>query len=544
MIESSAIILNVDDREAGRYTKSRHLKKFGFEVVEAATGAEALRKVEEIRPAVVLLDVRLPDMSGIEVCEIIKTKWPEVMVLQTSATFIKVEDRIRGLNGGADSYLIQPAEPEELAAAVGALLRIRRAEDALRGLNELLENRVRERTAVLEALNEELKNEIAQREMAEAALIQAQKMEAIGRLTGGLAHDFNNLLTAIVGNLDLIRIGSKEPRTLRLAGNAFKAAERGSKLTAQLLAFSRTQKLAARPVAVNALITGMSEMLAQTLGPSVQVVTVLDPEAGMARTDDNQLEVAILNLAINSRDAMQDGGTLTISTRRRELTAPDGDLLPGSYITVSVVDTGEGMSPDVIGKAFDPFFTTKAAGKGTGLGLAQVYGISRQCGGSARILSQTGQGTNVTVWLRSAGADAPLVDEAAAAEIFESASGEILLIDDDPDVRNTLHELLAELGYTVNAAENADAGLKLLERTNPDIVILDFAMPDVNGAEAAKAIRGKRQALPILFVSGYADTVALSEAVGDAPILHKPFNRAEIAAAVLAAKRRGVPIPD
>ena len=544
MIESSAIILNVDDREAGRYAKSRHLKTFGFDVVEAADGAEALRKVEEVRPAVVLLDVRLPDMSGIEVCEIIKTKWPEVMVLQTSATFINVVDRIRGLNGGADSYLIQPAEPEELAAAVGALLRIRRAEDALRGLNELLENRVRERTAVLEALNEELKNEIAQREMAEAALIQAQKMEAIGRLTGGLAHDFNNLLTAIVGNLDLIRIGSKEPRTLRLAGNAFKAAERGSKLTAQLLAFSRTQKLAARPVAVNALITGMSELLAQTLGPSVQVVTVLDPEAGMARTDDNQLEVAILNLAINARDAMQDGGTLTISTRRRELAAPDGDLLPGSYITVSVVDTGEGMSPDVMGKAFDPFFTTKAAGKGTGLGLAQVYGISRQCGGSARILSQTGQGTNVTVWLRSPGADAPPADEAAAAQIFDSASGEILLIDDDPDVRNTLHELLAELGYTVNAAENADAGLKLLERTNPDIVILDFAMPDVNGAEAAKAIRGKRQALPILFVSGYADTVALSEAVGDAPILHKPFNRAEIAAAVLAAKRRGVPRPD
>ena len=257
MIENSAIILNVDDREAGRYTKSRHLKKFGFEVVEATDGADALRKVEELRPAVVLLDVRLPDMSGIEVCEIIKSKWPEVLVLQTSATFVNVEDRIRGLNGGADSYLIQPAEPEELAAAIGALLRIRRAEDAMRGMNELLENRVSERTAVLEALNKELKNEIAQRELAEAALIQAQKMEAIGRLTGGLAHDFNNLLTAIVGNLDLIRVSSQESRTLRLAGNAFKAAQRGSKLTAQLLAFSRTQQLSARPIAVNALITGM-----------------------------------------------------------------------------------------------------------------------------------------------------------------------------------------------------------------------------------------------------------------------------------------------
>jgi len=540
MIETGAIILNVDDREAARYTKSRHLKKFGYEVVEAADGAEALRKVEEVRPAVVLLDVRLPDMSGIEVCEIIKAKWPEVMVLQTSATYVKTEDRIRGLNGGADSYLIQPTEPEELAAAIGALLRIRRAEDAMRNLNELLENRVRERTAVLETLNEELKSQIAQREMAEAALVQAQKMEAIGRLTGGLAHDFNNLLTAIVGNLDLILVGSKDARTLRLAGNAFKAAERGSKLTAQLLAFSRTQKLAARPVAVNDLIIGMSDMLAQALGPSIQVATVLDPEAGMARTDDNQLEVAILNLAINARDAMQDAGTLTISTRRRELLVPDGDLLPGKYITVSVVDTGEGMTPDVIGKAFDPFFTTKAAGKGTGLGLAQVYGISRQCGGTARILSQAGRGTNVTIWLRCSEAAEPLTDDAVAAPISVNGSGEILLIDDDPDVRDTLQELLAELGYTVHAAENADAGLRLLERTNPDIVILDFAMPDVNGAEAAKAIRVKRQALPILFVSGYADTVALGEAVGDAPILHKPFSRAEFAAAVHAARRKVV----
>lgn len=541
MNETSAIILNVDDREAGRYTKSRHLKKFGFEVVEAADGADALRKVEEIRPAVVLLDVRLPDMSGIEVCEIIKAKWPEVMVLQTSATFVNVEDRIRGLNGGADSYLIQPAEPEELAAAIGALLRIRRAEDAMRGMNEILENRVRERTAVLEALNEELKNQIAQRELAEAALIQAQKMEAIGRLTGGLAHDFNNLLTAIVGNLDLIRVGSKEQRTLRLAGNAFKAAERGSKLTAQLLAFSRTQKLAARPVAVNDLIVGMSEMLTQTLGPSIQVVTALDPDAGMARTDDNQLEVAILNLAINSRDAMPEGGTLTIATRRLELAEPDGDLLAGSYVTVSVEDTGEGMTPEVMGKAFDPFFTTKAAGKGTGLGLAQVYGISRQCGGAARIRSETGQGTNVTLWLRCIDASALPIDDPATSEMCNSASGEILLIDDDADVRNTLHELLAELGYRVNAAESADAGLKILEQTNPDIVILDFAMPEVNGAEAAKAIRSKRHALPILFVSGYADTVALGEAVGDAPILHKPFTRAEFAAAVIAARRKSPP---
>ena len=538
MTENTPLILNVDDREAGRYTKSRHLKKFGFKVIEAADGAEALRKVEELRPAVVLLDVRLPDMSGIEVCEVIKAKWPEVMVLQTSATFVNVKDRIRGLNGGADSYLVQPAEPEELAAAIGALLRIRAAEDALRRMNELLEMRVSERTAVLKALNEELEDQIAQRQIVQAAFVQAQKMETIGQLTGGLAHDFNNLLTAIVGNLDLILASSQEARTLRLAGNAFKAAERGSKLTAQLLAFSRTQKLAVRPVAVNDLIAGMSEMLTQTLGPSIQVVTALDAAAGMARTDDNQLEVAILNLAINARDAMPDGGPLTISTERVELTAPEDDLLPGPYIAVSVADTGHGMTAEVMAKAFEPFFTTKVAGKGTGLGLAQVYGIAKQCGGAARIVSQPGKGSIVTIWLRCVEAGAQVNNE-ARVKVSESACGEVLLIDDDPDVRNVLHEMLENLGYTVNSAENADVGLKLLEQTNPDVVILDFAMPDLNGAEAAKIIRSRRQALPILFVSGYADTQVLGEAVGEVPILHKPFSRAEFAAAVLAARQKG-----
>ena len=536
-----ALILNVDDREAGRYTKSRHLRKFGFEVAEALNGADALRKVDELRPAVVLLDVRLPDMSGIEVCELIKAQWPEVMVLQTSATFVNVDDRIRGLNRGADSYLIQPAEPEELAAAVGALLRIRQAEDALRQMNEALENRVHERTATLEAVNEELKRQIAQRELTEAVLVQAQKMEAIGQLTGGLAHDFNNLLTAIVGNLDLIRNSSKEPRTLRLAENAHKAAERGSKLTAQLLAFSRTQEIATRPVAINELIAGMSTMLGQTLGPSVQIVTQLDPATGLARTDANQLEVAILNLAINARDAMPDGGTLTISTERLDLTEPEGDLAAGSYVAIRVADTGLGMTPEVQAKAFDPFFTTKSSGRGTGLGLAQVYGFSKQCGGTARIVSQPGQGTVITLWLEHTSIGETRAVDGARTEILAEASGRVLLIDDDPDVRNTLSELLLDLGYSVTTAESARVGLGLLEQTDPEIVILDFAMPEMNGAEAARLIVTQRRDLPILFVSGYPDTAALSSAVGEAPILHKPFTRAELAAAVARAKRRATP---
>lgn len=532
MEETGAIILNVDDREAGRYTKSRYLKQFGYTVIEAADGAETLRKVEEFRPAVVLLDIRLPDMSGIDVCEIIKDKWPEIMVLQTSATFVNVQDRIHGLNRGADSYLIQPAEPEELAAAVRALLRIRRAEDRLRAANEELEERVRARTADLGAANDDLLREIAHREKVEAALVQSQKMEAVGHLTGGLAHDFNNLLTAIIGNLDLIRRRTQESRILRLAENALKAAERGSKLTAQLLAFSRTQKLAIEPIRISALIDGMNELLPQTLGPSVQMQTDIATDAGLVWADENQLEVALLNLAINARDAMPGGGSLTISARRQKIDRPDADLSPGDYVAVSVSDTGHGMSKDVVAKAFDPFFTTKPPGKGTGLGLAQVYGIARQCDGSARIVSEVGKGTTVSIFLKRA--DGAVAANAESEIALDAAANfaEILLIDDDADVRDTLHEMLIELGYSVQVAESGAAGLTILERSSPNLVLLDFAMPQLSGAEVAALIRSDHPGLPIIFISGYADTHALATAVGSATLLRKPFRRAELAAAL------------
>jgi DNA-binding response OmpR family regulator len=529
------LILNVDDTEAGRYAKTRQLRHFGYEVVEAATGADALAKVEALLPAVVLLDVRLPDISGIEVCATIKEKWPAVMVLQSSATFTGVSDRIRGLNNGADSYLVQPAEPEELAAAVGALLRIRRAEDDLRRSNDELEKRVEQRTLSLAKANDALRKEIAQRRLAEAALIQAQKMEAIGRLTGGLAHDFNNLLTAVIGNLDLIRSRAPDARILRLAENATKAAERGSKLTAQLLAFSRTQRIAVKPIDVNSVLTGMSPLLLQSLGHTVQIVTQLDPEAGSALADDNQLELAVLNLAINARDAMPDGGTVTISTVRHMLEAEDGGLPAGPYLIVEVADTGSGMSPDVIARAFDPFFTTKPPGKGTGLGLAQVYGVARQCGGDVRIASEAGKGTRVTLWLRCA-SDGEAVGEAGQTQAKDiDTAGHVLLIDDDADVRNTIQELLAELGYNVRAAESGKIGLAMLIERQPDLVIVDFAMPEMTGAEVARAIHQRWPALPILFVSGHADTSALETAVGGAPFLRKPFRPSDLAMAVQEA---------
>jgi signal transduction histidine kinase len=524
--DTKIVVLNVDDLEAQRYVKTRDLKAVGFDVIEGKTGAEALRLVEQHKPPVILLDVQLPDISGYEVCAFIKKKWPEVMVLQTSATFVSSEARILGLNAGADSYLVQPAEPLELAAAINALLRIRRSEDALRQLNASLDLQVQARTSELTEANQKLMEESAQRQKAEAALLQAQKMEAVGQLTGGLAHDFNNLLTAVVGNLDLIRGRSTEPRITRLADNAFKAAERGSKLTAQLLAFSRTQKLATSSIDINSTIEGMSELLNQALGANVSIELKLDPAAPVVIADANQLEVGILNLGINARDAMPDGGTLTIGT------APDPD--DPKRVLVSVSDTGTGMPPEVIARAFDPFFTTKPPGKGTGLGLSQVYGLVRQMGGDVDIVSKPGQGTTIRLHLRR-GYVAPASGIEAPRISTNGHSERILVVDDDHDVRNIMTSFLSEIGYVVHEAEHGEAALAMQKSVDPQLMIIDFAMPGTNGAEVVKAARAAQPTLPILFVSGYADSAALEAAMGSAPFLRKPFRPAELAAAVRAA---------
>jgi signal transduction histidine kinase len=518
-------ILNVDDQDVPRYVKTRDLQEGGFNVIEARTGAEALRLVETERPLIVLLDVQLPDITGHDVCAFIKRKWPEVMVLLTSSTFTTSPHRTRGLDAGADSYLVQPAEPLELAAAVNALLRIRRAEDGLRTVNATLEQRVKDRTADLEAANLKLRHEIEQRQRAEAALVQSQKMEAIGQLTGGLAHDFNNLLTAVVGNLDLIRGRVTDPRTSRHAEQAFRAAQRGSKLTAQLLAFSRTQTLATEALDLNALIRGMYELLNQTLGAQITVTTKLAPELPPVLADANQLELAILNLSINARDAMPNGGELTITT--------GVDAENGECVVVGVADTGTGMPPEVAARAFDPFFTTKPAGKGTGLGLSQVYGIVRQIGGDVTIDTALGRGTTVKLALPIA--DAAAKHEHAEAREASEGSESILVVDDDPDVRQIMFGVLSDLGYDVKEAENGDDALRMLRDFRPDLLVLDFGMPGANGAEVAADARKRNGNLRILFVSGYSDTSAIEKAVGKAALLKKPFRPVELAAAVRSA---------
>jgi PAS domain S-box-containing protein len=412
------------------------------------------------------------------------------------------------------------------------------AEAALREVNETLEKRVEARTAELRAALDRLQAEVGERERAEEALRQAQKMEAVGQLTGGIAHDFNNLLTPVVGGLEMISRQVEDPRLRRIAEAALESSRRGAKLTGQLLAFSRLQRISMAPVEVNRVIEDMQRILRHTIGAGISVETALDPAAACARCDENQLENAILNLAINARDAMPDGGRLVISTvLTEEAGAPD--LAPGRYVRISVADTGQGMAPDVLARATEPFFSTKPLGKGTGLGLAQVYGIARQSEGTVRIESREGEGTTVHMLLplSAPAAEAASAAQAAAPPRAEAAQGaHILLVDDDDDVRLFLADALRGLGHDVVACTDGAAALERLEARRPDLLLADFAMPGMNGAELARAARALAPGLPILFVTGYAESDQLEAALGGeaAAVLRKPFSIDDLAHMVAA----------
>jgi PAS domain S-box-containing protein len=365
-----------------------------------------------------------------------------------------------------------------------------------------------------------------QREM-EARFSQAQKMEAVGQLTGGLAHDFNNLLQIVCANLDLIKMcPANLAGVQKWADNGLKAAARGTKLTAQLLAFSRLQAIELQPVDVTALITGMADLLLRALGIEIDIEYALEKTSISVLADKTQLELALLNLAINARDAMPQGGCLRISTQVVSV-GSDPELTPGQYLELSVTDTGSGMSDKVRSRAFDPFFTTKKIGEGTGLGLAQVYGITRQAGGTARIISSAETGTMVTLYLRQTATPAVLnkADEEDRIIDVVKAATKILIIDDDDDIRNILAECLTVLGYDVSETSNGFSALDMMAVSLPDILLTDYFMPIINGSEVVKRARANGFNMPVIFASGYSNTEALDEAIGfKANVLVKPFS--------------------
>jgi PAS domain S-box-containing protein len=394
---------------------------------------------------------------------------------------------------------------------------------ALSDLTRTLEQRVQERT-------EELMVEVAAREKAQEQLLQSQKMESVGQLTGGVAHDFNNLLTAVMGNLELLRKRlPDDPRAQRLIEGAIKGAERGSSLTQRMLAFARQQDLKTNSADITSLLAGMGDLLERTLGP--RIALSLQTPAGLppAQVDANQIELAILNLAINARDAMPDGGTLSISIDKEQVGA-EKNLLEGSYLRVQVSDTGSGMDAATLKKAVEPFFSTKPRGKGTGLGLSMVHGLAVQLGGLLELSSEVGKGTTATLWLPIA-SKSLAVKEPVVLQVTPGRPATILVVDDDPLIAMSAVDMLEDLGHTVIEANSAQRALEILEAGQAvDLMMTDQAMPGMTGVELAEIARRKRPNMPVLLATGYTDLPMAHKS--NLPRLSKPYLQAQLQAEI------------
>ena len=411
----------------------------------------------------------------------------------------------------------------------------KRAEEALAEYRDHLEQLVRERTRALE------ESEMQRR--------QAQKLETIGQLTGGVAHDFNNLLAVIVGNLELARKRVDDPRIVRLLENALHAGERGAKLTHQLLAFARKQALALEPTDLPQSIFGMRDLLSRTIGPAIKIRTQLAHDLWPVVTDRNQLEVALLNLAINARDAMPKGGVLTISAENVGNGDLPEDVASGEYVRISVCDTGMGIPDEIRAKVFEPFFTTKEVGKGTGLGLSQIYGFAKQQGGTVTLESAVGRGTSFHLYIPRAGVEPDFVPAAPiVASLRKRCGSHILVVDDDAEVRNFVSEGLKDMGFVVTEAGSGETGLDLLRRDRSvNLVLADFAMPGLDGLGFIRSAREVLPEVPAVLMTGYADAGRLNEArPPEVQVVMKPFRFAALLTAVqqsldsadLAARRR------
>ena len=479
----------------------------------------------------------IPDVVGQKVREMVPGEadgWVELYggVLRTGKP-IRFERELvaTGRHLELAAFRVEPESRRQVAVLFQDITARKRAEAELQHLNGTLEARVTEA--------------IAERKQAEEALRQSQKMEAVGQLTGGIAHDFNNLLTGIMGSLELMQARLRQGRLSeidRYVAAAQGAAKRAASLTHRLLAFSRRQTLDPKPTNVNRLVTGMEELIRRTVGPQIALEVVTTPGLWTALIDASQLESALLNLCINARDAMPEGGRITIETANKWLddrAARERDLPPGQYLSLCVTDTGVGMTPDVKARAFDPFFTTKPIGQGTGLGLSMVYGFARQSGGQVRIYSEIGQGTTMCLYFpRHYGGETESATDIDSARAARAKSGKtVLIVDDEPAVRMLVIEVLEDLGFTVLEAGDGAAGLRILQSSTPvDLLISDVGLPGgTNGRQLADAARIARPGLKVLFITGYAENAIIGNGQLGAGmrVLTKPFVVETFAARVL-----------
>jgi len=531
-------ILLVDDQPAKLLTYETILSELGETFIKASSAREALEHILKKNIAVILIDVCMPELDGFELAAMIRNhpRFQTTAIIFVSAIALTDIDRIKGYEHGAVDYVPVPVVPELLRAKVRVFADLYRKTRQLEGLNLDLERRVSERTSELAQANADLERRVEERtrerEMALAQINEMQKLESLGQLTGGVAHDFNNVLMAIQGNLQLLerKIAKDAPERGYVEG-AMKATHRGAALSQRMLAFARRQELRPETIDTVQLVNSMADMLGRTLGPSIEIGMEFEENLAQIRADRNQLELALLNLAINARDAMPEGGRLSIAARGRKLdTGNLQNLAAGEYVCIIVTDTGSGMDEATLKRAPEPFFTTKGTGKGTGLGLSMVYGLATQSGGTVRIASRLKVGTAIEVWLPVSRLSETTAETPVAPSTGSSKSFCVLLVDDDELVIEPTCGMLEELGHKVLTASTGALALDVL-RLDPkiDLMITDHAMPGMTGAELAQRAAELRPNLPILLATGYAENPGEESKL---PRLQKPFTMDNLAAAL------------
>jgi len=534
-------ILVVDDQPAKLLSYEVILSELGEQLLKANSAQEAFQHLLRSEVAVALIDVSMPDLDGYELATMIRNhpRFQTIAIIFVSAIALTDLDRVKGYEHGAVDYVPVPVVPELLRAKVRVHCDLYRKTRQLERLNLELEQRVQERTAELAQANAELERRVEERTRErEAALAQVhemQKLESLGQLTGGVAHDFNNVLMAVLGNLELVEARLTDDRLRRMVQNARRAGQRGAKLTEQLLAYARRQRLTPEPTDLNRLVAAEPvDMLRRALGGTVEVKTALAPDLWAALADPTQLDLIVLNLAINARDAMPEGGTLLIETANMPKGhghLPSG-LPAGDYVMIAVTDNGTGMTDEVAAKAFEPFFSTKETGKGSGLGLSQVYGVTRQLGGAVQLKTKLGEGTRVEIFLPRT-AEQPAVPNAERTRpSYLAASATVLVVDDQEEVREVSVSHVETLGYRAIPAGSGKGALEIFDGgASIDLLLADFAMPGMSGIELARTVRRKRPNLPVVIVTGYAEIGDTKDLEGML-LLKKPYRLDDLAATI------------